>query len=192
MAQSNRDQGLIILLGVAAALAATWFFWLSPTQQAIIDSASQITQFQNQQTTLTQRIALVDSTAKDIAATSDAQKLLALAAPTGSSMDNLLASLNTMAVSSSVGLSSVQPQQTSTAGQSAMTVTVSVTGTFSAIQSFVAALEKNIRPITILNLSLASGGTTAGSNLITATLNLSTVQIGSVTAATPTSAGGTQ
>ena len=176
MVLNKRDQSLIIVVGVILACGAIWYFWLSPTAQSITLASQKISSLQSDQLKLQQRISFIDATSKDLANSADAQKLIALAAPSGGGIDNLLASFDSMAVSSGVSLASVQPQ-TSATNTSELDVTVNVSGTFSAVQSFVSALEKNERPIAIKTMSLSGASSTDGATLVSATLSLTTVQV---------------
>ena len=191
MQLNKRDQVLIVLLGVVLACGAIWYFWLAPTTQTITADVQKISSLGTDQASLQQRLNFIDVTSKDLAKNTDAQKLISLAAPSGSGMDNMLASLNAMAVTSGVSLMSVQPQATTTQPNQ-LDVSVSISGTFSAIEAFVGALEKNERPISIQSMSLSSAATTDGSTLIAATLNLVTVQASAAKSATASTAGGTQ
>ncbi len=179
MALSNRDRTLIVGLGAGLFGFAGWFFWLSPTAAAIDHQQQRIQELDQTLTMLTKRQALLAATSHEITSNPDAVKLLTLGAPATSDIQNLLASLDAMATTGGLRLASVQPSN-SADHPTEVTLTVSVTGTFSAVRAFVGAVEQNVRPLVIQALSLASGASGSGSTLVTATINL-----GATTASAP-------
>ncbi len=170
---TSRDQGLLIGVGTLAVGAAAWFFWLSPAALGIQQANSQLSQLDSQKATLAARLAFVDATARDLAASSDAVTLLKLAAPSTGGLENLLASFDGMAAASGVTLASFQPASASDQ-PTQLTLTVSASGSFAAIQAFVAAIEHNVRPLTIQTLSLASATGPSGATVVTGSFSITT------------------
>ena len=189
MSLNKRDQSLLMVVGVILACATIWYFWLSPTAQSITSASQKIVTLQNNQTTLQQRITFIDATSKDLVNNPDGLKLMTLAAPSNSGINDLISSFDSMAAASGVNLTSIQPQS-STTQTTKLDLTVNVSGTYSAVQTFVGAIEKNERPIIIKTMSLSGAANTGGITLVSATLNLSVVQA-SVTSVSSV-AGGTQ
>lgn len=171
MAVSSRDQSLVWLLGAAVIGAAAWFVWLSPTARSLAATQASLQTLGATKQQLQERLAFLTQVAADRTDHAAAERLLTLAAPTGYDFPSLVASLDAMAASTGVTLSSMQPQVTTTS-QGTFPVTVSSTGTFSALRSFVAAVEANLRPYTVTTLSVASSSTALGSTVVSGTLTL--------------------
>lgn len=176
---TNRDQGLLIGVGTLAIGAAGWFFWLSPAALAVGQANRQLGELDQQKTTLAARLAFVDATARDLAANADALKLLTLAAPTTGGLENLLSSFDGMAAASGVTLASFQPA-TASDQPAQLTLTVSASGSFTALQAFVASIEQNVRPLTIQTLSLASAIGANGAAVVTGSFSITTPTVATV------------
>jgi|GEM_PF-6867094 len=182
MAANSRDQALVIVLGAGLAVAAGWFLWLSPTADSMKAATTQVQSITAEQATVSQRIAFIDATAKDLTANGAAQNLLQLAAPATPEMNNLVASVNAIAVGNGATLTSIQPQTATAQSAGQLTVSIGVTGTYQAIQGVIAGLETNERPISIQTLSLAAGSSAGNTTLVTATITFTTLTVSASTA----------
>lgn len=171
MTVSSRDQSLVWLLGAVVIGAAVWFVWLSPTARSLAATQASLQSLGATKQQLQERLAFLTQVAADRADHAEAERLLTLAAPNGYDFPSLVASLDAMAATSGVTLGSIQPQVTTTS-QGTFPVTVSSAGTFSAVRSFVAAIEANLRPYTVTTLSVASSSTALGSTVVSGTLTL--------------------
>lgn len=170
---SVRDQGLLIGLATIAIGSVAWFLWLNPMALDIKQADSQLATLDGQKESLAARLALIDATSRDLANNPDAARLLNLAAPTTGGMENLLVSFDTMATASGINLVSLQPASASDQ-PTQLTLTVSVSGSFTGIQAFVAAIERNIRPLAIQMLSLSSAASATGDPILAASFTLTT------------------
>ena len=187
MALANRDQGLLIGLMAVVLAVAAWFFWLAPTANAIAQANSQLATLDQQKSTIAARLALLTATNTDLANQPEAVKLLQLAIPATGGVPDLLTSIDAMATASGVSLTSIQPS-TASDQPTQLALTVNCTGSFTAIQAMVSALEQTIRPLTIQTVSLTSSATAAGSTTITAALSLTTPLATSTTISSPSAA----
>lgn len=183
MTLNNRDQALLWVLVALLATSAGWFLWLSPTASSLSAVHADVSRLEAERLRLTARLTYLDSAARDIIARPDDLRLVTLAAPADGGMDELVASLDAMAISAGVSLTSIQPQAT-TDQPTALTLSLGVTGTYPAVRTFISALEQNERPLTIHSLSLSHNSTFEGSTLITGTLTVSALQLASVVGST--------
>jgi Tfp pilus assembly protein PilO len=171
VAVSSRDQSLVWLFGTVVVGVVGWFFWLSPTARALQASQASVQSLTTTRQQLQSRLAFLTQVAAERSDHADAERLLTLAAPISYDFPSLVASLDAIASGSGVTLSSIQPQVGPTS-QATFPATVSLSGTFSAIRSFVAAVEANIRPYTVTTLNVASSSTALGSTVVSGSLTL--------------------
>lgn len=188
MALANRDQSLLWLLIALLVSAGAWFAWLTPTATAISKAMSEAQRLDQEKQLLTSRVAFLNATASDLASRQEDRRLVELAAPADGGIEELVAMVDAMATSSGLVLASLQPQNGVDNGNQ-LVVNLNVTGTFTAVQAFVKALEQSERPITVQSLSLASSSSFEGSTLVTGSFTVSA--LGGVTAE-PVAVGGAQ
>lgn len=166
----GKDNGsLWILLGILGVIAAGYFYtW------------PQLTELKSVRTTAAARTADLEAIqaqqqeisvlAQQLASRAADLDRLTLAVPSTSRNEELLVSLEHMASTSGVVLSTVQP--TATAASSGSEVTVTLRGSYSGVAAFIELLDKNLRPVKIVDLSLTGSSDVVGASLVDATMTV--------------------
>ncbi len=96
---------------------------------------------------------------------------LAIAAPSGPDYPEVLAQLSALASKNQVTLSSVLPGRSSDSVEQ-VPITLTVRGNYPQLISFVAGIERNLRPISVNSLALISGNDPKQAQTLTATIQL--------------------
>jgi type IV pilus assembly protein PilO len=99
------------------------------------------------------------------------ERTLTAGVPAGTALDTFLLSLNAIAVTSWVQVSSVGPSQPVSAGDGLLKIPVgiTVTGTYFEIQAFIRGLRGDSRLVVLDSLSETAGGSASGQ--VTATIS---------------------
>lgn len=99
-------------------------------------------------------------------------KLLNLAVPPEPQYPELLAQLAAMAEESGLTLTSLQPQSSDLTNTASVPVNLTVRGSFPNMVGFAGKIETNLRPATVLSISLVGNGDPDSTKQLTATIQL--------------------
>lgn len=178
-------------VGILGVLAMGYFY-VAP-QMTELKTARATTQAREKDAAaLETQITQVNQIAQQLNSQQSALQQLALAAPSSSAYDQLLIALQAIASESGVVLSTVQPASGNTTAGQQVNVTISLKGSYGGMHLFLENTAKNIRPLTITNLSLTSAADVTGASLLNATLIVTAAQAIVPKATTPSPTGAAQ
>lgn len=107
-------------------------------------------------------------------ANKDLVNLLNLAIPDGVQLPETLVSLDALAKDSGLEITSIQPKAASSGGDK--TISLSVTGSYDALKSFLVKMENNLRPMNASTISVNKSTTVSSGSFISASLSLQVYQ----------------
>jgi len=142
--------GLLALVGTIAL----YFFGFSKGIDSVTQASQERAGNQAKIETLKKKISDLKSLQQQFAQAQDQVNALSVAMPAEKQMAEVVAMMETMAARAGIILENVQPAQSVPEG---LPVAVSVRGSFAGILNFTELMEKNVRPIKIGPLSIASG-----------------------------------
>lgn len=162
------------LLGVAAM----GYFYVLPSVTSLKDARATVKAKEQDNQEVQDQITQVTRIGAQLASQQTALQQLGLAVPSGAAFDQLLIALSAIASSSGVELSSVQPVAVTASGAATQgaSATISLKGSYSGVHLFLENLAKNIRPVTIANLAIASSADEKNVSLLTVTMTLTAAQ----------------
>lgn len=151
---NQTNQSSVIILICVLIITSVAYFLINPTLAKIKDSNIKLSAKTNEINEMKTKISSLQTLATDFTSATDQVKKLGLALPTDSDTANVLVQLETMAISSGLQMNSIQPSTQAKKG--VVNMTVSLQGEYTSLVNFITAMEKNLRPIDIKTINIAS------------------------------------
>lgn len=151
--KKNNQSSTIILISILVIAAVAYFFINSYISQ-IKDLNIKLSARSDEITQMQSKIDALNSLKNDFSQNSDKAKKLGLALPSGDQIPEVLVQLETIANSSGLKVSSIMPAKEN--AKNALSLSLSLQGEYPGLVSFISSLEKNIRPVNIKTINLAS------------------------------------
>lgn len=161
----------VLLIGVIA------YFYLNPAISRLKDLNTKVAAKDKEINLLTDKINNLTQLQIKFNQNQAEVKELQLAAPSSDQVADILVELEAIGAKSGVKINSIQPSKDTQSSQ--VPVNVSVQGDYLALTNFVAATEKNIRPISIKSINLTSSAQAGGGVIINGNFSLNILRTGS-------------
>lgn len=170
------DRTSMIVLVSVIIIGAVAYFLINPAISQIRSLNIKLSARGEEISQMEAKLATLNSLETQFNQVQDQVKKLGLAAPSNDQIAEILVQLETIASDSGLTLASVQPIKES--NQAAVSVNANLQGNYSGLIDFIKASEKNIRPINIKSINLASATEGEGS-IVDCSLGLEILKAGS-------------
>jgi len=173
--KSKSNSAMLITLVCVIAIAGVGYFVINPGITGLKDASIKLDAKTKEAADLSDKITTLNSLQSQFTQATDTVKKLGLAIPSTDQMPEIMVQIETMASESGLRVNSIQPAKVTAAGeqtaQSSVPVTVSLQGDYPGLYAFLTKMEKDIRPMNIKSINIASA-TKEESSVVNFTLNL--------------------
>jgi Tfp pilus assembly protein PilO len=176
-----------------AILVASWFLVASPRRAAVAETKAEAETQQDANRQLQVKVSMLQGVAAKLPAQQARAQQLSSKIPSDPALAPLIRQLSTAATTAGVQLKSISPQKPEALpvapGVNGIPVSLTVSGDFTAIQSFELELEKLERAFLVTGLSLT--GATGATDGAAPTTSIDATITGQVLSGSPTGAAAT-
>lgn len=159
----SKKQRWLALTGVVCLLIVLggWFLAISPKRSHVKDVKASAAAAQQQNADLSTKLAVLKAQSKDLARENAALAVARKRIPTTADLPGLLRRLQTASTSSDVTIMSLTPAAptplTAVPGVSSVTLSISVSGTYFAVEEYINDLEGLDRALMVTGITAAPG-----------------------------------